>query len=377
MARPKHPKRGPPKATGQKKGKAQPKRGPSNKRTKISCKEEFCAHEVVPTPVTELPAHNAFLTLGCAKLEAFSHLPSFEGHLIVRRNRELEKLPDSLYTPFLTLRYVQHKRSNKQSAKALTPQTINTTDPGLLNDKTGLAVPFSLEFGGNTATRFRTRQATLVEVSTPALTPDEALYTSGSTPILPVTPAEEAGLTSTLDSNLKPDLYSPWGYSYEEMAPVRDPTSVQASMKEAIQILFDMQSDVHGFVPETQPLLIEKVSDLANSLSRIQKLTSKEESPNNPIHDVRIAPEFIDYVDDGRNPDIYTRDFVELVQRGNSVLNGKQKAFRDFSHVFADALKEGIDGIGGEVDQVMRSVESEEQGNAASSSQHQNGNSKS
>jgi hypothetical protein len=33
-------------------------------------------------------------------------------------------------------------------------------------------------------------------------------------------------------------------------------------------------------------------------------------------------PEIIDYVDSARNPDIYTREFVELVQRGNQDLRG-------------------------------------------------------
>ena len=53
-----------------------------------------------------------------------------------------------------------------------------------------------------------------------------------------------------------------------------------------------------------------------------------------------IPPEIIDYVDDGRNPDIYTREFVELVQRGNAVINGKREAFADFSRIFADKLVE-------------------------------------
>ena len=43
-----------------------------------------------------------------------------------------------------------------------------------------------------------------------------------------------------------------------------------------------------------------------------------------------IPPEIIDYVETGRNPDIYTRDFVELVQRGNLYLKGKSEALAAF-----------------------------------------------
>lgn len=140
------------------------------------------------------------------------------------------------------------------------------------------------------------------------------------------------------------------------MAPVRDPNSVEGSLKDAIQKLYEVQSQVHGFVPETQPLLIEKMTELAHSLSHIQTLTSPSLSPNNPIHKNRIAPEVIDYVDDSRNPDIYNREFVELVQRGNAVMNGKQQAFNDFSHIFADALRKGMPELSDDVDQIMENA---------------------
>ncbi|KEF57943.1 uncharacterized protein A1O9_05865 [Exophiala aquamarina CBS 119918] len=138
-----------------------------------------------------------------------------------------------------------------------------------------------------------------------------------------------------------------------EMAPVKDTTGVQAGIKDVIQNLYDIQVQTHGYVPETADLLVDKMTDLAQSLNRLQHMTSTTGSPNNPIHSVRIAPEIVDYVDDGRNPDIFTRDFVENVQRGNAVINGKQKAFKDFSEVFAEVLKEGMPELRRHVDKVM------------------------
>lgn len=142
-----------------------------------------------------------------------------------------------------------------------------------------------------------------------------------------------------------------------EMAPVKDTTGVQAGIKDVIQNLYDIQSQTHGYVPETADLLVDKMTDLAQSLNRLQNMTSATASPNNPIHNVRIAPEIVDYVDDGRNPDIFTRDFVENVQRGNAVINGKQKAFKDFSEVFAQVLKEGMPELSRHVDRVMENAD--------------------
>jgi mediator of RNA polymerase II transcription subunit 10 len=112
----------------------------------------------------------------------------------------------------------------------------------------------------------------------------------------------------------------------------------------------------HGYVPETQNLMVDKMTDLAESLFRLQTLTSPRESPQNPIHNVQVAPEIIDYVDDGRNPDIFTRDFVENVQRGNAVVNGKQQAFRDFTEIYAQALREGLPGTSRQVDKIMENL---------------------
>ena len=134
------------------------------------------------------------------------------------------------------------------------------------------------------------------------------------------------------------------------MAPVKDTSSVHNTIKDIIQHLTDVQIQTHGYIPTTQDLLVDKLTDLTQSLAELKRLTSAAESPNNYIQQVAIAPEIVDYVDDGRNPDIFTRDFVEIVQRGNAVVNGKQQAFRGFTEVFAQKLKEGIPGVNGQVD---------------------------
>lgn len=59
-------------------------------------------------------------------------------------------------------------------------------------------------------------------------------------------------------------------------------------------------------------------------------------------------------MEDGRNPDIYTREFVELARRGNEALKGKSEAFAAFRDVLAEEVRRGVGG-GGEV--VRRGVE--------------------
>jgi mediator of RNA polymerase II transcription subunit 10 len=44
------------------------------------------------------------------------------------------------------------------------------------------------------------------------------------------------------------------------------------------------------------------------------------------------------YVDNGRNPDIYTREFVEGARRSNQLMKGKMEAFGSFRDVLAQEM---------------------------------------
>ena len=79
-----------------------------------------------------------------------------------------------------------------------------------------------------------------------------------------------------------------------------------------------------------------------------------------------IPPEIIQYVDEGRNPDIYTREFVESIIRYNQNINGKRKAFADFTDIFAQELMKGVPGVDSEVNRVLnakdRAVQEQQNG---------------
>ncbi|KAI0007813.1 mediator complex, subunit Med10 [Xylariaceae sp. FL0662B] len=86
--------------------------------------------------------------------------------------------------------------------------------------------------------------------------------------------------------------------------------------------------------PQPRPsrdVIAAELRTLSRSLQAIAARSSGSSSANLPA----IPPELIQYVDGGRNPDIYTREFVELVRRGNQLLRGKQAAFARFRDVLA------------------------------------------
>ena len=158
-------------------------------------------------------------------------------------------------------------------------------------------------------------------------------------------------------------------------------------LKEAVQHLFEIQAAAHGYLgPETQQELVRKLyvflcflPPTATQLSHPNLVSQPRKLPNSPanhpvyhrksltltlqsisrhsapdpsfpetndklpdlsspdpiLQTVHLPPEIIEYVDNARNPDIYTREFVELVQRGNQDLKGKAEAFASFRDVLA------------------------------------------
>ncbi|EAL88306.1 RNA polymerase II mediator complex subunit [Aspergillus fumigatus] len=147
------------------------------------------------------------------------------------------------------------------------------------------------------------------------------------------------------------------------MAPVTLST-VDDDLKEVIQHLFEIQSAVHGYLgPETQTELVRKIKNLTLALSTLSTHTKPQPpsqddeqkgSANDPLlRDIQLPPEIIDYVDAARNPDIYTREFVELVQRGNQDLKGKKEAFASFRDVLAREMRSAMPECRGEVERVL------------------------
>ncbi|GES60791.1 mediator of RNA polymerase II transcription subunit 10 [Aspergillus terreus] len=149
------------------------------------------------------------------------------------------------------------------------------------------------------------------------------------------------------------------------MAPVTLST-VDTDLKDVIQHLFEIQSAVHGYLgPETQQELVRKIKNLTLALSTLSSHTqphppdadTAQANPSDPpISTIELPPEIIDYVDAARNPDIYTREFVELVQRGNQDLKGKKEAFAGFRDVLAREMRSAMPECRGEVDRVVRAT---------------------
>lgn len=72
---------------------------------------------------------------------------------------------------------------------------------------------------------------------------------------------------------------------------------------------------------------------------------------------VTVPIDLIDFVENARNPDIYTRQFVEEAMRLNQELKGKIEALAEFRDILAREMMSAIPDIKEQVQQIVRATE--------------------
>ncbi|KAF8864130.1 putative mediator of RNA polymerase II transcription subunit 10 [Acephala macrosclerotiorum] len=141
------------------------------------------------------------------------------------------------------------------------------------------------------------------------------------------------------------------------MAPVSqaDHAAVEGQLKDVIQDLFQIMVQVNSYdlVPSHSSNLVlqNSIKSLHSSLQKVHR-TANHPTANLP----HIPPELIQYVDNGRNPDIYTREFVELGRKGNQLMKGKKEAFGSFRDVLAGEMCNVFPELRGDVERVVEST---------------------
>jgi mediator of RNA polymerase II transcription subunit 10 len=80
--------------------------------------------------------------------------------------------------------------------------------------------------------------------------------------------------------------------------------------------------------------------------------TSQQHHPTLP----NIPDPLIAYVENGRNPDVYTREMVELVRRMNQLARGKETAFVRFRDVLAREMGTAMPELRADVERVVQAT---------------------
>ncbi|CAG0880664.1 unnamed protein product [Cyprideis torosa] len=77
------------------------------------------------------------------------------------------------------------------------------------------------------------------------------------------------------------------------------------------------------FQPQGQPVFNQKIQSVIHRLQDLERLRYS-------VSDIQVPLEVFEYIDQGRNPQLYTKDCMEKALSKNEQVKGKIEAFKKF-----------------------------------------------
>ena len=117
-------------------------------------------------------------------------------------------------------------------------------------------------------------------------------------------------------------------------------------LRSIISNLFYVLVEAHDFKGQgTKDAMMGHIKDLIENLQDLSR-TSRRLPTTVPL-------DLIQYVEDKRNPDVYKRQIVELVQQYNQLQSGRSQAFASFMDILGREMMSAIPDIRDDVKLVL------------------------
>ncbi|KAF2757831.1 hypothetical protein EJ05DRAFT_510714 [Pseudovirgaria hyperparasitica] len=135
------------------------------------------------------------------------------------------------------------------------------------------------------------------------------------------------------------------------MAPVPPPNrdEVERTLKAIIQNFYNLLVQSLDYQEDNntgRDVLKQEFAKIQSNLQTLFRTAS--------TIDIHIPPHIVKFVEEGRNPDILQRQFVEQVQKFNQKLNGRAQAYADFRDILAKDLQDAFPGMRGNLEHTVR-----------------------
>jgi len=98
---------------------------------------------------------------------------------------------------------------------------------------------------------------------------------------------------------------------------------LEVQLERSIENVRQIKIIVSDFQQQGQPGLNIKLQNIVKDLQEIDKIKPR-------VQDIQVPLEVFDYIDSGRNPQLYTKDCMEKAVAKNEEVRGKIEAYRMF-----------------------------------------------
>lgn len=135
--------------------------------------------------------------------------------------------------------------------------------------------------------------------------------------------------------------------------PENEPLLATASQLQAlVESFIELGVLVHDNqgTHQSHTALTHKTNQVISQLSGLTNSPFTQQYP--------IPVDVISYIEDGRNPDIYTREFVEVTAKSNARLKGKMLGFATLRDVLGEKLVEEFPHLADAVENIKARTDS-------------------
>ena len=98
---------------------------------------------------------------------------------------------------------------------------------------------------------------------------------------------------------------------------------LEEHLERSIENVRQIQIIVSDFQPQGQTGLNQKLQQIVKDLQEVDKVRGR-------VQDIQVPLEVFDYIDCGRNPQLYTKDCMEKAVSKNEEVKGKIDSYRMF-----------------------------------------------
>ncbi|KAI8853741.1 mediator complex, subunit Med10 [Chytridium lagenaria] len=99
--------------------------------------------------------------------------------------------------------------------------------------------------------------------------------------------------------------------------------AAQQKLQDFVNLLFRIGVTVYDFQPGSGPILHRRINDLAAQMEDLEKI-------KNQLNDIRVPFNLISHIEEGHNPDIYTKDLIQHLVDRNQKTNGRIQTMKQF-----------------------------------------------
>ncbi|SCU98131.1 LADA_0H10770g1_1 [Lachancea dasiensis] len=135
-----------------------------------------------------------------------------------------------------------------------------------------------------------------------------------------------------------------------------DLAGVEQQIGAIIESFVELGVSVYDF-PGTSEAAQGMMTNLKRNVDRLGKLNKQSNDPDSQLNLFQIPIEVLQYIEDGRNPDVYTRDFVEAIRRSNQYQRAKMNGVKQLRDKLAHKIVEEFPDMEASVKDILNRTE--------------------